>query len=57
MSIIQEIQKDEHIGVHTKYVVKELRVMIYSQFLESYKSVTLECMAAEFGVSATFLDK
>lgn len=57
MTIISDIEKDEHIGIHTKYIVKELRVMIYSQFLEAYKSVTLECMSEEFGVSQTFLDK
>jgi hypothetical protein len=31
--------------------------MIYSQFLESYKSVTLGCMAEAFGVSEEFLDR
>lgn len=31
--------------------------MIYGQFLEAYKSVTLDCMAAAFGVSKQFLDK
>lgn len=44
-------------GKHTKYFVKEMRVVAYSQFLESYKSVKLENMAASFGVSQDFLDK
>lgn len=57
LALIEEIKVDENIGQHTKYIVKELRVMIYSQFLESYKSVTLECMAETFGVSVAFLDR
>jgi 26S proteasome regulatory subunit N7 len=51
------IDSDKNIAVHKKYIIKEMRVMIYSLFLESYKTVTLDCMAAEFGVSANFLDK
>jgi 26S proteasome regulatory subunit N7 len=51
------IEEDKNIAIHKKYIVKEMRVMIYSLFLESYKTVTLEHMAADFGVSQTFLDK
>lgn len=57
MKIITMIDSDKNIAVHKKYIIKEMRVMIYSLFLESYKTVTLDCMAAEFGVSANFLDK
>lgn len=32
-------------------------MVIYSQFLESYKTVRLESMATEFGVSPEFLDR
>ena len=32
-------------------------MVVYSQFLESYKSVKLEKMAESFGVSTDFLDK
>ncbi len=42
---------------HAKYFVKEMRVVAYSQFLESYKSVTIESMAKAFGVTPAFLDK
>lgn len=31
-------------------------MVAYSQFLEAYKSVTLEAMAKAFGVSMEFLD-
>ncbi len=44
-------------GKHAKYFIKEMRVVAYSQFLESYKSVTLESMAKSFGVTPAFLDK
>jgi 26S proteasome regulatory subunit N7 len=36
--------------------VRELRVLVYTQFLESYRSVRLASMAASFGVSIDFLD-
>lgn len=34
-----------------------MRIVIYSQFLESYKTVTLETMASSFGVSINFIDR
>jgi len=36
--------------------MREIRTVIYSQFLESYKSVTVEAMAKAFGVSVDFID-
>jgi len=36
--------------------MREACVVAYSQFLESYKSVTLEAMATAFGVTASFID-
>ena len=42
---------------HAKYFIKEMRIVAYSQFMESYKSVTLANMAKSFGVSIDFLDK
>merc|ERR1712046_204488 len=41
---------------HTQYMVRELRVLIYAQYLEAYRSVTLQSMSASFGVSMDFLD-
>ena len=37
-------------------MVRELRVLAYKQFLESYRSVTIASMARSFGVSAAFVD-
>lgn len=42
---------------HVRILIRELRVLAYSQFLESYKSVRLTSMAQAFGVSVDFLDK
>lgn len=55
--IIDKIAEDQYLGQHKKFFVKEMRLVIYSQFLESYKTVTLENMALAFGVSAQFIDK
>mmetsp|Transcript_31051 Transcript_31051/g.98592 ORF Transcript_31051/g.98592 Transcript_31051/m.98592 type:complete len:102 (+) Transcript_31051:388-693(+) len=41
---------------HAKFLVRELRVKAYVQFLEAYKSVRLDSMAQVFGVSIEFLD-
>lgn len=57
VKVIDMIDQDKNIAIHKKYIIKEMRVMIYTLFLESYKTVTLECMASEFGISTTFLDK
>ena len=36
--------------------MNEMRIKVYSQFLQSYKSVTMENMANVFGVSQKFID-
>jgi len=50
------IATDRFLGPHASYVVRELRVLAYKQFLESYRSVTIASMARSFGVSAAFID-
>lgn len=42
---------------HVRIIIRELRVLVYSQFLESYKSVRLASMAQSFGVGVDFLDR
>ena len=34
-----------------------MRKVAYKQFLEAYKTVTLETMAKQFGLSVEFIDK
>jgi 26S proteasome regulatory subunit N7 len=47
---------DKFLQPHCGYMMRELHVLGYKQFLDSYKSVTLESMATSFGVSVGFLD-
>lgn len=47
---------DRFLFPHAGYIMRELHVLGYKQFLDSYKSVTLVSMAQSFGVSVDFLD-
>jgi len=51
------VKRDMFLAPHHRYFLREIRKRIYSQFLESYKSVSLEGMASTFGVSPEFLDR
>jgi len=55
--IADEVRNDKYLKLHYKYFIRETRIIIYSQFLESYKTVKLESMANEFGVSSEFIDR
>ena len=48
--------RDRYLERHSRFLVREYRVLSYHQFLESYKSVMVGTMAAAFGVSGEFLD-
>ena len=50
------LRSDRIIYPHFRYFLREARVAGYTQFLESYKSVSLNSMAAIFGVNTDFLD-
>ena len=54
--IIDMLKKDFYLSKHYNFFINEMRVKVYSQFLESYKSVTMENMANVFGVSTNFID-
>ncbi|KAF4612697.1 hypothetical protein D9613_011900 [Agrocybe pediades] len=41
---------------HARYYVREMRILAYSQLLESYRSLTVESLAGAFGVSVEFVD-
>ena len=49
--IIQVLKKDFYLSKHYNYYINEIRVKVYSQFLQSYKTVTMDNMAKVFGVS------
>jgi len=55
--ITKPIKKDIYMAPHVGFLMREIRIVAYKQFLEPYKSVTLDAMAETFGVSTVFLDK
>jgi 26S proteasome regulatory subunit N7 len=57
VEVTPDLVRDRYTAPHVRILVRELRVLVYSQFLESYKSVRLASMAESFGVSVEFLDK
>lgn len=42
---------------HARFYVREMRILAYSQLLESYRSLTLDSLAGAFGVSVEFVDR
>ena len=55
--IIQVLKRDFYLSKHYNYFINEMRIKVYSQFLQSYKTVTMDNMAAVFGVSTNFIDR
>merc|ERR1711912_210348 len=51
------VSKDKFMKGHAKYYTREMRLVAYKQYLESFKSVTIENMASAFNVSGDFIDK
>ena len=52
-----EVSLNRYIGPHSQYLVREYRILAYSQFLEAYKSVMLSSMAKAFDVPLILLDE
>lgn len=50
------LQKDFLMQPHYRFYVREMRILAYTQLLESYRSLTLQYMAAAFGVSIEYVD-
>lgn len=48
--------RDRYLSGHARFLIREFRILVYGQYLEAYKSVKLDTMAAAFGVSNSFLD-
>lgn len=58
VSIMYEgVRRDRFLSPHEDYYVREVRLVAYSQFLQSYRSVTLDAMARSFGVGQGYLDR
>ena len=56
-TIVGQLHCDRYLKPHVKYFEREMCVVAYTQFLASYRSVTIESMAMAFGVSNSFLDR
>jgi len=56
-NICKSMKRDAILAPHVSYFLREARIVAYKQFLTSYRSVNLESMAEQFGVSSSFLDK
>lgn len=56
VEVAAQMERDFVLQPHCRYYVREVRALVYSQFLEPYKSVRLDAMAAAFGVSTAFID-
>ncbi|EFJ29963.1 hypothetical protein SELMODRAFT_146093 [Selaginella moellendorffii] len=54
--LTEQVRLDRYLAPHFRYYMREVRKVVYAQFLESYKSVTMDAMAKAFGVSISFLD-
>jgi len=57
LDVDAKVKNDRYLQPHARFLVRELRVLVYTQFLDAYKSVTLDAMASKFGVSVAFLDR
>jgi len=53
----RSLREDYLLNPHYRYYVREMRILAYSQLLESYRSLTLQYMAESFGVSKEFIDQ
>jgi len=53
----QLMKEDRYMSAHYRYYVREMRILGYTQLLESYQSLTLTYMAQAFGVTEEYIDK
>ncbi|XP_037951637.1 26S proteasome non-ATPase regulatory subunit 6 [Teleopsis dalmanni] len=53
----QLLRKDYLAYPHYSFYVREMRILAYTQLLESYRSLTLQYMAEAFGVDIDYIDQ
>jgi 26S proteasome regulatory subunit N7 len=53
----QAVKQDWLLFPHYKFYVREMRIIVYNQLLQSYRSLTIESMAKSFGVSEDWIDR
>ncbi|PPD69227.1 hypothetical protein GOBAR_DD33892 [Gossypium barbadense] len=54
--LTEQIKLDRYLHLRFRFYMREVRTVVYSQLLESHKSVTIEAMAKAFGVTVEFID-
>jgi 26S proteasome regulatory subunit N7 len=52
----QLLKKDRYLASHARVYVREMRRKAYAQLLESYRSLSIDYMAEQFGVTRDFID-
>jgi len=57
LHIIKNIKQDRFLEAHSDFLLHQYRFIAYEQFLRPYKSVRLENMSKEFGLSKNFLER
>merc|ERR1719354_1014947 len=55
-SVEKTLKLDLFLHPHYRYYVREMRIRVYSQILESYRSVTIKSLASSFGVTEEWID-
>uniref|UniRef100_A0A914X445 26S proteasome non-ATPase regulatory subunit 6 n=1 Tax=Plectus sambesii TaxID=2011161 RepID=A0A914X445_9BILA len=53
----ERLKFDRYLEPHYSFYARAMRLKAYDQFLTPYKTVRLEMMAKDFGVSPAFIDK
>eukprot|EP00283_Hemiselmis_rufescens_P009053 CAMPEP_0173433612 /NCGR_PEP_ID=MMETSP1357-20121228/10997_1 /TAXON_ID=77926 /ORGANISM="Hemiselmis rufescens, Strain PCC563" /LENGTH=411 /DNA_ID=CAMNT_0014398335 /DNA_START=42 /DNA_END=1277 /DNA_ORIENTATION=+ len=55
--VVDKLSMDRFLAPHSRYFLRQARIGAYTQYLESYHTVSLPSMAETFGVSVAFLDR
>ena len=51
-----DMTADIYLSPHCRFLVREMRIIAYTQLLHSYQSLTIPYMARAFGVTEAFVD-
>uniref|UniRef100_W8CCZ7 26S proteasome non-ATPase regulatory subunit 6 n=1 Tax=Ceratitis capitata TaxID=7213 RepID=W8CCZ7_CERCA len=51
------LRSDYLANPHYRFYIREMRILAYTQLLESYRSLTLQYMAEAFGVDVDYIDQ
>ncbi|CDJ40355.1 26s proteasome regulatory complex subunit,putative [Eimeria tenella] len=55
--VAKRVKRDLYLSPHYLFFIRSIRLKAYQQFLEPYKTVTLESLAQAFGVSVPFIER